>query len=196
MQNVFCIALVLVMLAPGVATARSGENGQVVRKLNDDQLGESLQKFRSRHKGVKCHRRPNEAEALRDWLLWVDCSIERGISLRGQKVLAETNPSEPFGVFAKFYKKRLVELSYTLPASSASVLFPIFVKELGKPSRTFPSASGDMLAATWADHQASLELGFVSLSPTVADEGFLRIGQGNPVQVFRVRLSRSDMTEN
>jgi hypothetical protein len=80
--------------------------------LNTDQLGESLKKFRSLHTDAKCIVRPiewsDERSFKANWLLWVDCSLEKGVSFEGQELLARSNPDRPFGVFASFYKRKLI----------------------------------------------------------------------------------------
>jgi hypothetical protein len=160
--------------------------------LNADQLGESLKKFRSLHKGTKCIVRPiewsDERSFKTNWLLWVDCSLERGVSFEGQELLARSDPDRPFGVFASFYKRKLFELSYTLSTTSIEDLLPILLRVYGEPNHITRSTAGLLDSVTWADHEANLDVELVPISPAAVDGDFLRIGKGLPARAVRIRI--------
>jgi hypothetical protein len=160
--------------------------------LNTDQLGESLKKFRSLHTDAKCIVRPiewsDERSFKTNWLLWVDCSLEKGVSFEGQELLARSDPDRPFGVFASFYKRKLIELSYTLSTTSIEDLLPILHRVYGKPDQVTRSAAGILDSVTWAYHKVNLDVELVPISPAVVDGNFLRIGKGLVGNAVRIRI--------
>jgi len=161
--------------------------------LSADQLGESLKKFRSLHQDAKCVVRPtewfDERSFKRNWLLWVDCSLERGVSFTGQELSARANSGGSFGVFASFYKRKLIDLKYTLSATSIEALLPVLKRAHGEPAHITRDTSGFLDSAAWDDHAASLVVELVPVSPTVVDGDFLRIGKGLPASAVRIRIS-------
>jgi hypothetical protein len=160
--------------------------------LSTDQLGESLNKFRSLHKDAKCIVRPVEWSDERSfkttWLLWVDCSLEKRVAFEGKTLLAEVDPIRPFWVFASFYKKRLVELTYTLSTESMDALLPIFDRRYGESIRTTYNRTGFVDSAEWSDREASLDVELVPISLAIADRDFLRIGGGLSINAVRIRI--------
>jgi hypothetical protein len=157
-----------------------------------DQLGESLKKFRSFHRDASCVVRPmewsDEREFRRNWLLWVDCSLERGATFQGQQLLAEVNPAQPLGIFASFYKKRLIELTYTLSITSIDELLPGLEEHCGDATNVVRNSAGLVDSITWVRRVASLDVEIVRISAAVADRDFLRLGQGLPGSAVRVRI--------
>src|ERR1700688_527411 len=95
------IIVAVIELSGRTAPARDGRRTFTMR-LNDDQLGESLNRFRSLHTKANCVVRPVESSDergfKRDWLLWVDCSLEKGVTFEGHELLAEADPARPFGI--------------------------------------------------------------------------------------------------
>lgn len=124
----------------------------------------------------------------RDWLKWIDCSLEEGATFEGLELLAEVHPSRPFGVFASFNRKRLVELTYTLSTTSMDALLLILEKRYGKAFRTSYDRKGLVDSATWSDREASLEVQLAPMCPAVADRDFLRLGVGPPGSAVTVRI--------
>jgi hypothetical protein len=163
-----------------------------IRRLNEDQLGESLSRFRSLHRKARCTRRPNESSdehsLKRDWLKWVDCGLEEGVNFEGHELLAEVSPTLPFGVFASFNSKRLVELTYTLSITSIDTLLPVLAKRYGKAFLTTYDRKGLMDSATWSDREASLIVELAPICSAMADRDFLRLGVGLPGSAVRVRI--------
>ena len=163
-----------------------------VTSLNADHLGESLKSFLARHREAKCHRRPSaESDELKlkeEWLTWVDCGLEKGIKFKGLEILAEVNPSQPFGMFATFHEKKLVDLSYILAIPSINILLPTLREEFGSPSQILSAGDGDVESVTWVGQTASLVLEFVPLPPIVAERHFLRMHSGPPIHAVRVRI--------
>lgn len=124
----------------------------------------------------------------RDWLKWVDCSLEEGVTFEGLELLAEAHPTRPFGLFASFNKKRLVELTYTLSIASIDALLPSLDKLYGEAFRMTYDKKGLVDLATWSDGDASLDIELVPICPAVADRDFLHLGMGLPSSAVRVRI--------
>jgi hypothetical protein len=188
-----CLALAAVLACSLMGTIEARETRRLgVPRLNEDQLGESLSKFRSLHKKASCTRRPNESSdersLKRDWLKWVDCSLEEGVTFEGLELLAEVYPTRPFGLFASFNRKRLVELNYTLSITSIDVLLPRLEKLYGEAFRVTYDRKGLADSAMWSDKEASLDVELVPIYPTVADRNFLHLGAGLPGRAVRVRI--------
>ncbi len=154
----------------------------------NDHLGESLKVFRSRHKKATCHRRPSgeaeESKLRAEWLTWVDCGLE-GTMFIGVETVG--NSSQPFGMFATFHNKKLVELGYTLADQSIAALFPALVGRLGEPSRVL-FTEGELQLVTWVRWRETLTVEFLSLPPVATDGQFLRIGRGIPSHAVQVRI--------
>ena len=185
-------------LAAAVACSLTGTaEARVTRRLgiprlNEDQLGESLGRFRTLHKKASCTRRPNESSdersMKRDWLKWIDCSLEEGVTFGGKELFAEANPTRPFGLFASFNRKRLVELTYMLSTTSIDALLPSLDKLYGEALRMTYDRKGLVDSATWSDQEASLDVDVVPICAAVADRGFLRLGVGLPGSAVRIRI--------
>jgi hypothetical protein len=157
-----------------------------------DQLGESLKKFRSLHREANCVVPPiewsDERGFKKNWLLWMDCSLGKGVSFEEPELLAKINPYRPLDIFASFYKRKLVELYYTLSSTSIEGLLPILHRAYGEPNHTTRDPAGFLDSVTWADHTASLVVEVVPISPVTADGHFLRIGKGSPTSAVRIRI--------
>jgi hypothetical protein len=194
-----CHVLAAVVACSLIGTADARETRRLgTPRLNEDQLGESLSRFRSLHKKASCIRRPNESSdersLKRDWLKWVDCSLEEGVTFEGLELLAEVYPTRPFGVFASFNRKRLVELTYTLSITSIDALLPSLDKLYGEAFHRTYDRKGLLDSARWSDREASLEVELVPISPAVADRDFLRLGVGSPGSAVRVRIRLNALT--
>jgi hypothetical protein len=118
----------------------------------------------------------------------VDCSLEEGVSFEGQELLARSDPGRPFGVFASFYKKKLIELSYTLSNTSIEDLLPILYGAYGDPDHITRSEAGFLDSVTWAYRKVSLDVELVPISSAVVDGNFLRIGKGIAGNAVRIRI--------
>ena len=192
----FAVIVAFIELSGSTARARDGRRTLTLR-LNDDQLGESLNRFRSLHKKAICVVRPiewsDERSFKANWLLWVDCSLEKGVTFAGHELLAEVDPARPFGLFASFYKRKLVELSYTLSLASVEALLPILNREYGPADHVAHNKAGSLDAATWKGSTASLDLELVPILPAVSDRYFLQIGKGLPRSAARIRIRFSNI---
>ncbi len=190
------IIVAVIELSGRTAPARDGRRTFTMR-LNDDQLGESLNRFRSLHTKANCVVRPVESSDergfKRDWLLWVDCSLEKGVTFEGHELLAEADPARPFGIFASFYKKKLVELSYTLSAASIETLLPILDRGYGSADHVVRNGAGFLDSVTWAGRTATLNVELVPISPAAVDRDFLRIGGGRLSSAVRIRTRLNQM---
>lgn len=189
-------AAALLLACPGLAQAHEAAR-QSVAIVNGDHLGESLHRFRVLHRGASCISRPeawsDERSFKTNWLLWMDCSLERGVTFEGRSLLGEVFPTRPFGLFASFYKKKLVELSYTLAATSIDDLLPTLNKRYGQASRVTYNRTGNVDSASWAGRTAFLDVELVPISPAVDDRNFLKIGKGPPSNAVRIRLQFNAM---
>lgn len=163
-----------------------------IPKLNEDQLGESLSRFRALHREASCVVQPtggsNELSFKANWLLWADCSLEKAVSFGGQGSLAGVDPARLPVVFASFYEKKLVELSYTLSITSIEAVLPILSRGIGAADRVVRNQTGFFDSATWADRAASLDVELVPILPAVVDGNFLRIGKGAAGNTVRIRI--------
>src|SRR5580704_9859050 len=188
---VLAVIVVFIELSGRTARGRDGRRAFTLR-LNDDQLGESLNHFRALHTKANCIVRPTESSDergfKRDWLRWVDCSLEKGVTFEGHELLAEADPARPLGIFASFYKKKLVELSYTLSAASIETLLPILDRGYGAADHVARNGAGFLDSVTWAGRTATLDVELVPILPTAVDRDFLRIGKYTPSRAVRVRI--------
>jgi hypothetical protein len=188
-----CLILAAIVASSLLGTVEARETRRLgIPRLNEDQLGESLSRFRSLHKKANFIRRPNESSdersLKRDWLKWVDCSLEEGVTFEGHELVAEVYPTRPFGVFASFNRKRLVELTYTLSITSINALLPSLDKRYGEAFRMTYDRKGLVDSATWSDQEASLDVELVPIYDAAADRDFLRLGAGLPGSAVRVRI--------
>jgi hypothetical protein len=188
--------LVLALMI-GTAFTENITEGHVTRRLtiprlNEDQLGESLNRFRALHREASCVVQPtgwsNDLSFKANWLLWVDCSSEKVASSEGPELLAGVVPGHPLMVFASFYKRKLVELSYTLSITSIEALLPILSRRIGTADRVVHNQAGVLDSVTWADRAVSLDVELVPTLPAVVDGNFLRIGKGLAGNTVRVRI--------
>jgi hypothetical protein len=185
------VVILTALFSPAIVAGAQKRSPPVIRAISDDQLGESLKKFRLTHKGAKCHRRPTEEsskqEINKEWLLWVDCGLESGVTYEGQGLLAEADPAHPFGMVARFYKEKLFELTYALAPSSMQTLVSLLDEKLGKPSQVVRKKEGGIESATWANKVSSLTLDSTLSFPAVADGDFLRVTK-SPAPALSVRI--------
>ena len=183
----------LMAASPRGQDARRG----AIPRLSDDQLGESLKRFRSLHKNTVCTARPmpwsDDRSFRKNWLLWIDCSLESTSPFVGTRLLAETNPRAPLGTFASFRKKRLVELSYTLAGTLIDDLLPALGGRYGRPDRIAYNRMGRVDFASWISRNAVLDAELIPIAAATADRNFLRIGEGTPANAVRVRLQIKSM---
>jgi hypothetical protein len=188
------VVILTALFSPEVVAG--AQSKPTIRAISDDQLGESLKKFRLTHKGAKCHRRPTEEsskqEINKEWLLWVDCGLESGVTYEGQQLLAEGDPAHPFGMVARFYKEKLFELTYALGLASTETLVAILYEKLGMPSQIVRNKGGGIESATWANKVSSLTVDIASSFPAVADGNFLRI-TNSPTPALSVRIFLNKM---
>ena len=162
-----------------------------------DHFGESLKEFRSRHLGARCHRRPGEESEDRKkvaWLVWVDCGLERRVTLptfervpttAGGETLLQDGTIRLLGMFATFHDKKLVEIGYTLDAPSIEKLLPAMYG-FGEP-QSLSTKDGNFQSATWVVRQVAATIEVVSLPPVTADGQFLRVGKGTPTRAVQMR---------
>src|SRR4029077_19353818 len=132
------VFLILASFAASIAPARAIQRSGIPH-LHNDQLGEALERFRSLHRDATCVMRPTagivDKTFKTNWLRWVDCSVAKGNTFEGQELLAEAIPARPFGILGSFYKKKLVELSYTLSTPSIDELLQILNRKYRRASR-------------------------------------------------------------
>ena len=197
------------MLALGAMLGTSALTGVTARthdvprrdipRLTEDQLGESLNRFRKLHRGAICVVQTpawsDERSFKANWLKWVNCGLEKGPTFAGQRLLGETNPTRPFGLYASFYKKKLVELSYTLAATSINDLLPALTKRCGHANRVTYNKSGNVDFASWAGRKTLLDVELVPIAPAIADQSFLRLGLGMPSSAVRIRMRLNGIPE-
>jgi len=163
----------------------------LITRVNDDHLGESLKSFLSSHRLANCRRGPIEGfdEKKQKVKLspWIVCGLRKGVTFEGQNLLDEVNPARPFGLLASFYDKRLVELNFTLAITSIGGLLPLLERQYGRPTHITLETNGEIRSVSWAGHRAQMEIAVVTIAPAVADEEFLRIGEGLPGRAVQIR---------
>jgi hypothetical protein len=158
-----------------------------LRSLNGDRIRESLKKFRSLHKGAQCDLRPaRDSEVAGS--TWIDCTLNKGVVLDGQKLLAEADSTKPFGLLASFYDNRLVQLTYTLDLASIEPLLPNLKNRCGGAANITRDSKGNLDSISWTDRKTEVSVRLVPISPAVADKNFLRIVAGVSTDAVQVRL--------
>jgi hypothetical protein len=187
----FTVALLVSTLAVIDAQARR-RPVPLSLKLNDDHLGESLKDFRSRHKNARCHRRPSgeaeESKLRAAWLTWVDCGFENSTVMGMETVQG----NQPFGTFATFHDKKLVEISFTLADQTIAAILPTLIRKLGEPSRILLNEIDELQSVTWVRWRETLTVEFLLLPPVATDRQFLRIKRGVPARAVQVRMTDVD----
>jgi hypothetical protein len=178
------IAVLVAVLGLGGSYAQARGH---LRSLNGDRIRESLKKFRSLHKGAQCDLRPaRDSEVAGS--AWIDCTLNKGVVLDGQKLLAEADSTKPFGLLASFYDNRLVQLTYTLDLASIEPLLPILKDRYGGAANITRDSKGNLDLISWTDRKTEVSVRLVPISPAVADKNFLRIVAGVSTDAVQVRM--------
>ncbi len=164
--------------------------------VNEDHLGESLKRFLSFHRLANCRRGLstgfNERKHKLKFSSWIVCGLQKGATFEGWPLLDEVDPARPFGLLASFYHKRLVELNYTLAIASIDGLIPSLKRQYGRPTHITLEKNGEASSVSWTGHHgAQMEVAVVTIPPAVADQDFLRIGEGEPGRAVRIRIRYS-----
>jgi len=155
-----------------------------------DRLNESLKKFLSHHRGTKCQDQQTEEPEVRSgWAEWINCSFDNDLGLMGFKSLSATCSACPGGLSARFYRKRLVDISYILSAESVGDLLPELTKGFGEPKRHFEDKVGRLTSAEWDIDDSVLTAEVVSIHAVVDEGTFLRANSGAVHTGVRIRLS-------
>jgi hypothetical protein len=178
------IAILVAVLGLEGSYAQAGGH---LRSLNGDRIRESLKRFRSLHKGAQCGQRPAQDSEVAG-SPWIDCTLNKGIVLDGQKLLAEADSTKPFGLLASFYENRLVELTYTLDLASIEPLLPNLKNRYGGAANLTRDSKGSLDSISWTDRKAEVSVRLVPISPAVADKNFLRIVAGASADAVQVRM--------
>lgn len=147
------------LLLPANASCR-----RVPRTIPDglkvDHLGESLKEFKSVHREAHCHRAYGEwteEDPKGTWLRWIHCSLEAGMTFGGQKLLSESEPQYPFGVYATFFQKRLVSITYYLDVDiSLESLVSLIGHECSQPIFWEKDENGRLTGAYWGTKRLSV----------------------------------------
>lgn len=168
----------------------------LITSVNEDHLGESLKSFFSSHRLANCRRGPIEGFDEKKQKLklspWIVCGLRKGVTFEGQSLLDEVNPARPFGMLASFYNKRLIELNYTLAITSIGGLLPLLERQYGRPTHITLETNGEVSSVSWAGQGAQMEIAVVTIAPAVADQEFLRIGEGRPSHAVQIRIRSSN----
>ncbi len=144
--------------------------------LRVDQLGESLKVFRSVHPKAHCdrvHGEWAEENPRKTWLLWVHCSLDTGVTFGGYELLSESNPRYPFGAYATFYRKRLIEITYTLSNASIAPLVSLIAQECGQPLDLTKDDYGALTGAFWVTKRFSVVVRSIPIQALASDDGIL-----------------------
>jgi hypothetical protein len=166
-----------------------------VYSLTDDRLGETLHRFRTRHPDAKCRRTPqaeseNSKSNRENWLLWVDCSVEAGVSIAGFSLLSEIRPEYPFGMTATFQNRRLVTLALVLAAPSVESLLFEIERKCGQPSKTVLDPGGALSFASWTSGSFTLVVEKTPINAVIYTRGFIRITDQAEEDAIAIRISQ------
>lgn len=184
------IALTLLALSTlwCFSTLAQEQNAQPFTEASEDRLGEPLREFLSRHKEASCHRRPSDENAQPkhkiDWLAWVDCGFYK-------RSFIATQGNQPFGTYATFRNKKLVELGYGFRTESLESVILGLHRSLGEPSQVSYTKGGEFQSAIWVIGKVTARVEIITLPPLTADGQTLRIGEGVRVRAVQVRLDPS-----
>lgn len=196
----YCLGRILLPCAVGLGLCgiywnASAASDYPIARISNDHMGESLKRFRSIHKPANCTRGPAEGfdEKKRKFKFspWIVCGVRIGVTFEGQELLDKVNPGRPFGMWASFYDKRLVELNYTLAISSMDSLVPLLESQFGQPAHITHDDDGKVSFVSWIRHGTQMEISVVPIGPAMADEEFLHVGVGEPSRAVQVRLSKT-----
>ena len=146
--------------------------------LRADQFGETLNLFRSVHPKAECRRVHgvwSEGEPKEKWFLWIHCSLSSGVTFGGFGLLSESNPRYPFGAYAIFYKKRLVEITYTLSGADIEPLVSLLARECSQHLDLAKDDHGVVIRASCATKQFSAVVQTIPVQALASDKGLLNV---------------------
>ena len=164
----FLLSVVALLLPLNVSC--NGTLKTIADGLNVDHLGETLREFRSVHKKAYCHRANgdwDENDSKKAWLLWIHCSLETGVTFAGYKLLSESEPRYPFGVYATFYRRRLVSITYTLSQLSTEEiesLVSLIGHDCRRPLIWTEDDEGVVTGVHWGDKRLSVVIRSVPIA--------------------------------
>ncbi len=114
-----------------------------------------------------------EENPRKTWLLWVHCSLDTGVTFGGYELLSESNPRYPFGAYATFYRKRLIEITYTLSNASIAPLVSLIAQECGQPLDSTKDDYGALTGAFWVTKRFSVVVRSIPIQALASDDGIL-----------------------
>jgi hypothetical protein len=158
-------------------------------KWGTDVLREPLKAFLTHHPGAKCQDEPaDEPERKSSWAKWTNCSAESdAVPLEGGSArLSRSECLHP--IYARFYRKRLVDVSYLVSARSVLSLLPELEEAFGDPSRLVEGAAGTPVSAEWDRTDATLVVEAVAIQAAIEQRMFLRVNTGVVHPAVRMRL--------
>jgi hypothetical protein len=162
------------LLAPVSAFCGRNHPQPILDALRVDKLGESVRAFRSIHRKASCHRihgawEEGAPKTVR--LMWMYCSFDRGARFAGYELLSELHPEYPFGADATFYKKRLVEITYTISDANVESIVSLIEQEYGPPLGSTRDENSVMMQARWASKRLSVVVRAVPIQAQTSTTG-------------------------
>jgi hypothetical protein len=163
--------------------------------LRADQLGETLKQFRSVHPKAECRRVHgvwSEGESKEKWFLWIHCSLSSGVTFGGFGLLSESDPRYPFGAYAIFYKKRLVEITYTLSGANIEPFVSLLAQECSQHLDLTKDDHGVVMRASCATKQFSVVVRTITVQALASDKGLLNVTSNVLLFATSVTIAATD----
>jgi hypothetical protein len=155
-----------------------------------DHLGESLKAFRSVHRKAYCYRVPGEwaeDDTMKMRFQSIHCGLSAGVTFGGHELLSESNPRYPFGAYATFYRKRLVEITYTLSDANIESVASLIARECGPPLELTKDESGALTRAFWVTKRSSVVVQSIPVNAMASGNGMLKVT--NTVLLFATSVT-------
>jgi hypothetical protein len=163
--------------------------------LRMDYLGETLKVFRSVHPKADCHRVHGvwaEGDPKEKWFRWINCSVATGVTFGGYELLSEANPVYPFGAYATFYKKRLIEITYTLSNATIEPLVSRLARDCGQPLDSTKDDHGAVAQASCTTTKFSVVVRTIPVQSMASDKGLINLTRNVLLFATSVTIAVSD----
>ena len=158
-------------------------------------LGESVKQFKHDFPATHCRRRRSgevDTHALkREWYMWIDCAVERGIFVNGRPVTTSMNDQLAVAMSATFWGQKLVSFDYLFEADFLDDLLRSFVSHYGPPDSPVRPPPGESKYASWTRGNSRLEIEQLVIPARIDGPGTLRIEKNSTTSGIRVRISVS-----
>lgn len=160
-------------------------------------LGGSVKQFKHDFPAAHCRRRRSaevDTHALkREWYRWIDCAVEKGVSVSGRAVAASMDDQLAVTMSATFRDQKLISLDYMFGAKYLEPLLRSFESHYGPPDSPHRPSPAGWNYASWTRSNSKLEVEQLVIHARIDGSGALRIEKESASIGVRVRISVRDL---